>query len=34
MDAEHYRTNVAEMIEAEIAAALNGRRAAVEGGHD
>jgi hypothetical protein len=34
MDAEHYRTNVAEMIEAEIAAALNGRRAAAEGGHD
>jgi hypothetical protein len=34
MDAEHYRSNVAEMIEAEIAAALNGRRAADEGGHD
>jgi hypothetical protein len=33
MDAEHYRSNVAEMIEAEIAAALNGRRAAAEGGH-
>jgi hypothetical protein len=34
MDAEHYRTNVAELIEAEIAAALNRRRAAAEGGHD
>jgi hypothetical protein len=34
MDAEHYRSNVAEMIEAEIAAALNGRRAAAEAGHD
>jgi hypothetical protein len=34
MDAEHYRTNVAETIEAEIAAALNRRRAAAEGGHD
>jgi hypothetical protein len=33
MDAEHYRSNVAEMIEAEIAAALKGRRAAAEGGH-
>ena len=34
MDAEHYRTNVAETIEAAIAAALNRRRAAAEGGHD
>jgi hypothetical protein len=34
MDAEHYRTNVAETIEAEIAAALNRHRAAAEGGHD
>jgi hypothetical protein len=34
MDEEHYRTNVAAMIEAEIAAALNGRRAGVEASHD
>ena len=33
MDEEHYRTNVAAMMEAEIAAALNTRRAA-EAGHD
>jgi hypothetical protein len=34
MDAEHYRTNVAKMIEAEIATALNQRRAAAEARHD
>jgi hypothetical protein len=34
MDAEHYRANIAQMIEADIAAALKGRRTASEGGHD
>jgi hypothetical protein len=34
MDEEHYRTNIAEMIEAEIAAALNRPRFAAETGHD
>jgi hypothetical protein len=34
MDEEHYRSNIAQMIEADIAAALKGRRAASEGGHD
>jgi hypothetical protein len=34
MDDEHYRSNVAEMIEAEIAAALNRPRFASRAGHD
>jgi hypothetical protein len=34
MDEEHYRSNVAEIVEGEIAGALNGRRAAAETGHD
>jgi hypothetical protein len=34
MDEEHYRSNIAESIEADIAAALDGRRAAAGGGHD
>jgi hypothetical protein len=34
MDEEHYRSNVAEIVEAKIAGALNGRRTAAEAGHD
>jgi hypothetical protein len=34
MDAEHYRSNIAQTIEADIAATLKGRRTASEGGHD
>jgi len=34
MDEEHYRSNVAEIVEAKIAGALVGRRTAAEAGHD